>query len=73
MKRKGWITLAVLAWNLLQALKLLHLPVEEAPKRMRTLLRHLLLIPVEVKRHARQLKACLYVPAGWVAWWRAVR
>jgi hypothetical protein len=67
---RSFYTLAGLAWNLLQALKLLHLPVEEAPKRMRTLLRHLLLIPVEVKRHARQLKACLYVPAGWVVWWR---
>ena len=51
---RSFYTLAVLAWNLLQALKLLHLPREEAPKRMRTLLRHLLLIPVELKRHARQ-------------------
>jgi len=69
---RSFYTLAVLAWNLLQALKLLHLPAEEAPKRMRTLLRHLLLIPVELKRHARQLKACLYAPAGWVTWWRGL-
>jgi hypothetical protein len=68
---RSFYTLAGLAWNLLQALKLLSLPVAEAPQRMRTLLRHLLLIPVEVKRHARQLKACLYAPAGWVAWWRS--
>jgi hypothetical protein len=67
---RSFYTLAGLAWNLLQALKLLHLPAAEAPRRLRTLVRHLLLIPVEVKRHARQLKACLYVPAGWVAWWR---
>ena len=53
----------------MQALKLLHLPEEASPKRMRTLIRHLLLIPVELKRHARQLKACLDGPAGWVAWW----
>ena len=66
---RSFYTLAGLAWNLLQALKLLHLPAEHAPKRMRTLLRHLLLIPVELKRHARQLKACLYAPAGWAAWW----
>jgi hypothetical protein len=53
---RSFYTLAVLAWNLLQALKLLHLPERESPKRMRTLLRHLLLIPVELKRHARGLK-----------------
>ena len=69
---RSFYTLAGLAWNLLQALKLLHLPVAQAPQRMRTLVRHLLLIPVEVKRHARQLKACLYAPAGWVTWWRGV-
>ena len=69
---RSFYTLAGLAWNLLQALKLLHLPEAEAPKRMRTLLRHLLLIPVELKRHARQLKACLYAPAGWVTWWRGL-
>jgi hypothetical protein len=67
---RSFYTLAGLAWNLMQALKLLHLPEEQAPQRMRTLLRHLLMIPVEIKRHARQLKACLYAPAGWVAWWR---
>jgi len=69
---RSFYTLAVLAWNLLQALKLLHLPESEAPRRMRTLLRHLLLVPVELKRHARSLKACLYAPAGWVAWWRGL-
>jgi len=69
---RSFYSLAVLAWNLLQALKLLHLPESEAPKRMRTLLRHLLLIPVELKHHARGLKACLYAPAGWVAWWRGL-
>jgi len=37
---------------------------------VRTLIHHLLLIPVEIGRHARQIKASLYVPAGWVAWWR---
>jgi hypothetical protein len=60
---RSFYTLAVLAWNVLQALKLLHLPETEAPKRMRTLLPHLLLFPVELKRHARSLKACLYEPA----------
>ena len=62
--------LATLAYNALMALKLIHLPEGEQPKRVRTLIRHWLLVPVELKRHARQLKACLYLPAGWIAWWR---
>src|SRR5438445_396073 len=69
---RSFYTLAGLGWNLLQALKRLHLPEREAPKRLRTLVRHLRLMPVELKRHARQLKACLYAPAGWVAWWRGM-
>ena len=67
---RSFYALASLAYNVLQALKLLYLPAEEQPKRVRTLIRHLLLVPVEIKRHARQLKACLFVPAGWLAWWR---
>ena len=63
--------LGALAFNLLQSLKLIYLPVEHQPKRIRTLLHHLLLIPVEIKCHARQLKACFYAPAGWVRWWRS--
>jgi hypothetical protein len=61
---RSFYTLAVLAWNTLQALKLLHLPETEAPKRMRTLLRHLLLIPVELKCHVCGLKVCLYASAS---------
>jgi hypothetical protein len=63
-------TLAAIAYNALQALKLIHLPEAEAPRRVRTLIRHLLLIPVQLKRHGRRLKACLFVPAGGLAWWR---
>lgn len=37
--------LAGLAYNVLQALKLLHLPASKQPKRVRTLIRHLLLVP----------------------------
>jgi hypothetical protein len=62
--------LATLAYNALMALKLIHLPENQQPKRVRTLIRHLLMIPVELTRHARQIKAALYVPAGWMAWWR---
>ena len=62
--------LATLAYNALMALKLIPLPESEQPKRVRTLIRHLLWVPVEITRHARQWKACLYLPAGWIAWWR---
>jgi hypothetical protein len=58
----SFYTLAGFAWNLLRAIKLLHLPEGEAPKRLRTLVRHLLLVPVELKRHARRRKACWYAP-----------
>jgi hypothetical protein len=30
------------------------------------------LIPVELLRLARGLKACLSAPAGWVVWWRGL-
>lgn len=63
-------TLASLAYNALVALKLLYLPDEHQPKRVRTLIHQLLLIPVEIGRHARQIKASLYAPAVWVKWWR---
>jgi hypothetical protein len=49
-----------------QAIKPLVLLEAEGPNRMRTLIGHWLLMPVELKRHARQLKACLYALAGWV-------
>ena len=51
-------------------LQLSELPAEHHPKRVRTLLQHLLLIPVEIKRHARGLKAVFFAPAGWLAWWK---
>ena len=62
--------LAALAFNALQALKLIYLPPEHHPKRIKTLIHHLLLIPVEIKRHARKLKAVFFAPAAWVDWWK---
>lgn len=62
--------IGVLAFDLLQALKLLYLPVDDQPKRVRTLLQHLLLMPIEIKRHARQLKAVCFIAAGWMEWWK---
>ena len=55
---------------MLQAMKLLYLPDEHQPKRVRTIIHHLLLLPVEIKRHARQLKAVCFVAAGWFQWRR---
>lgn len=68
----AYYLLGALAYNLLQALKLVYLPPEHQPKRVRTLLHHLLLIPVEIRRHARSFKVLFYAPAGWVAWWKGL-
>lgn len=65
-------TLAGLAYNLLQALKLLHLPDECQSWRVRTLLRQVVILPARVVRHARRLVARVCVPAGWLAWWSAL-
>jgi len=64
---RGVYTLAGYGWNLRHARKVLALPAAESPQRVWTLIRHLLLILVEWKRHVRQLKACLDAAAGWVA------
>jgi len=59
--------LASLAYNALMALKLIHLADHEQPKRVRTLIRHLLLVPVELTPHAWQIKASpLYSHANMV-------
>ena len=62
--------LGSLVHNLLQAIKLIHLPDHEQPIRIRTLLHILMLIPVTFKRPARQLKAVCCVNSRWLPWWR---
>jgi hypothetical protein len=62
--------LGSLAHNLLQAIKLIHLPDHEQPIRIRTLLHVLILIPVTFKRPAGQLKAVCCVNSRWLPWWR---
>jgi hypothetical protein len=54
----GW------GWNRMQALKGWPPPEEESPKRMRTLIRQWLLVPVKWKRRAQQRKACVHAPGG---------
>ena len=65
-----YYALATLAYNILQALKLIWMPVEEQSHRVRTLIHRLLLIPVEIKRHARQFVACFFLPFHAERWWR---
>jgi hypothetical protein len=65
-----YYALATLAYNILQALKLIWLPEEDQGLRVRTLIHRLLLIPVEIKRHARQVLACFYLPMHAAVWWR---
>lgn len=65
-----YYALATLAYNILQALKLIWMSADEQSLRVRTLIHRLLLIPVEIKRHARQMLACFYLPEHAATWWR---
>lgn len=62
--------LATLAFNLLMALRVMELPDDAQGWRVRTIIRHLLTVPVSVSRHARYARAWLCVPRGWLRWWR---
>ncbi|HUJ08689.1 MAG TPA: transposase [Verrucomicrobiae bacterium] len=64
--------IAALAYNVLAALKLLHLPEDCQGWQLKTLLSKLLLLPAQLVRHARMLVARVQVPAVWLAWWRNV-
>jgi hypothetical protein len=63
--------LGALAHNLLIAIKLIYLPEHQQPARIRTLQQRLMLIPVQFKRHARQLKAVCSVATDWLPWWQS--
>lgn len=67
---RAYYALASLAYNVLQALKVIWLPETELASRVRTLIHRLLLIPVQIKRHARRLCACFYAPRKLLSWWR---
>ena len=62
--------LGVLAYNLMIALRVLDLPDDAQGWRPKTIIRNLLIVPVKVSSHARRRVATLYVPAGWMRWWR---
>lgn len=67
-----WYSLGAMAYNLLGALKLLVLPQGDLAKRPRTIMHRLLLLPMELKRHARQLKTVVYVCQERLAAWKAI-
>jgi hypothetical protein len=67
---QAFYALAVLAYNVLTALRVMELPDDAQSWRVRTLIRHLLTVPVTVSRHARYHRAKIGVPAGWLRWWR---
>jgi hypothetical protein len=68
----AWYTLGALAYNLLGSLKLLVFPERDLARRPRTVMQRLLLVPMELKRHARQLKAVLSVWEGRLEEWKAL-
>ena len=65
--------IGILAHNLLAAFKALHLEDEQQGWRPRTLIRHLLTLPVRISCHARYVRAWICVPAGWMRWFRLFR
>ena len=48
----------------------MELPDDAQGWRIRTIIRHLLTVPVTISRHARYQRARICVPAGWLRWWR---
>jgi hypothetical protein len=67
---QAFYALGILAHNLLISLRVLDLPDEAQGWRLKTIIRHLLTVPVSVSRHARSTVARICVPTGWMRWWR---
>lgn len=70
LANQAFYALGMLAYNVLITFKLLELPDEAQGWRVRTLIRHLLTVPVSVSTHARYDVARICVPTGWLRWWR---
>ena len=68
----AWYTLGAIAYNLLGAMKLLVLPEKDLAKRPRTVMQRLLLLPMELKAHARQIKAVISVCEERLKVWRSI-
>lgn len=67
---QAFYALATLAYNILTALRVMELPEEAQGWRVRSIIRHLLTVPVTVSTHARYERAKICIPAGWMKWWR---
>lgn len=65
-----YYAVAGLAYNLLVALKLLHLPDERQQCRLKTLIREIMILPGRFVSHARRIVARIYVAPEWLDWWR---
>ncbi|MGA2245398.1 MAG: transposase [Verrucomicrobiota bacterium] len=67
---QAYYAIAMLAYNVLISLKLLDLPDDAQGWQIKTIIRHLLTVPVTVSTHARYEVAHICIPAGWLRWWR---
>ncbi len=67
---QAFYALAMLAYNILTALKVLELPDHAQSWRVRSIIRHLLTIPATSVAHANRRVLKLCIPAGWLKWWR---
>jgi hypothetical protein len=62
--------LAMIAYNLLMAIKVLELPDDCQGWRLQTLLKQMVYLPTRLMNRSRQVWARLMVPAHWLEWWR---
>ena len=67
---RAFYALATLAYNVLTALKVLELEDEQQTWRVRTIIRHLLIVPATQVCHANRRKLRICLPAGMMRWWR---
>jgi len=65
-----YYAVAVLAFNLLMAVKLLYLEDHQQAWTVRTLIRFWLTVPVKLSSHAHRTKARIFVPKAAMRWWR---
>ena len=61
--------IGALAYNLLVAVKLLHLPDDCQGWRVKTLFHKIMLMPARLVQHARVMVARVMVPSERLAWW----
>jgi len=70
MANRIFYALAMLAYNLLMAIKVLELPDDCQGWRLKTMLKQMVYLPTRLMNRSRQVWARLLVPADWLEWWR---